>query len=166
MSEGKIFCTVTLEPFYQSFLREQYNQQERLIFDFPKNDDLRRWIEHSVTPPPDDFKPQVNKEDTFHIIIPYMEHKDPRTYNYLSRKKNVHFARRVRELFQMVMHRAIHLQTRDGLRKEEIIDNIMEDFNFLPENRDRIEREYSRYLQRIYNQRFQKKRKKSSQLTE
>jgi len=161
MSSG-IYTTVKLHPFYQQFLRGQFQQTEQ-VFQFPKGHDLLMRLEFFLAKAPADFKPANYGKQTFRIEIPYMEHKDPFYYNYISENKSVLFARRIREYFRDVIHEEIGRARRKGFTRSEIIYGLMEELHISPTYFDLMEKEYKRYLQAERSRRF-KKGKKTPQL--
>jgi hypothetical protein len=134
-----------MDPFYQQFLRAQFQCYDP-IFKFPKAHDLLLRLETFLSKPPASYRPKDYGEKTFRIMIPYMEHKNPEVYNYLSDSMQRHFERRVREYFRDLIHQHISVMRRGGFTRKEIIDTFMEDHNLDSRYYDRIEREHKRYM--------------------
>lgn len=155
-----IICTIKLDPFYQSFLLHQFGYSEFVpVFSFPKGHDLSTRFQFYLSKPPSGYKGEDHGKWSFKIEIPYMEHKNPKVYRYMSPKQQSAFQVRVRRFWQDVSHEIIGKEKRRGFLKEEIIQKLMEDFGFEEEHRDRIKREYSRYLQSERLRRFRSKKR-------
>lgn len=162
MSSG-IFTTVTLDPFYQQFLRGHFNDYD-IVFNFPKGHDLRLRLEAFLTPPPPDFvplKPAQYTDDTFLISIPYMEHKNPQVYFYLSEYKQKLFRRRITAFFKDIWHEYAADCKSDGFLKTEIAYMFLEDYYINYSYYERIIREYRRYLNAEKVKQYRKKIQKN-----
>lgn len=145
MSSGR-YVTIKLDPYYQVFLRAHFNQYEQ-VFSFPKSHDLLIRLEYYLSPVPKDFIPQPDTNaENFRIAIPYMEHKNPDYYNYLSEKAQSLFVSRIRKYYNIIIHEEISEARRKGFRKNEIVLKIMEDFTLTNFSEDRMKRDYTRYL--------------------
>jgi hypothetical protein len=156
MSSGR-YTTIKLDPFYQQFLRVQFNQNNP-VFKFPakKHHDLKIRFEFYLTPPPEDYKPANYRDWNFHIEIPYSENsiKHPDFYNYISENKNKLYANRIRNYYYDVIHEEFTRLRNKGFKKEECIICVMEDYNFEPKYEERVIKEYQRYLKRERDRRF------------
>lgn len=139
------YTTTKLDPFYQMFLRNQFQEFEP-VFKFPKATDLQRRLEVFLQKPPKDYRPQDYGEWTFKIMIPRMEHKNADTYNYLSKQMQKLFEDRVRSYFRDLMHNHISRLRRAGFNRKEIIIAFMEDYNIDMKYYDRIEKDHKRYM--------------------
>ncbi len=156
-----IYTKIKIHPFYQEFLRGQFHEYEP-VFKFPPRHDLLIRLERFLsTYPhnPDDVFAWNDKKETFLIEIPFMEHKDPFYYNYLSKQKNALFARRIREYFRDIIHEDIGKAIRKGFTRTEIIYSLLDEFNISPVYYDLMEKEYKRYLQAERVRRFRRKNK-------
>jgi hypothetical protein len=158
MASG-IICTMKLDPFYQAFLRSQFNVEEE-VFEFPKGHDLLIRLEAFVTRTPVNYRAQDYGENTFRINLPHMEHKNVLYYNYLSDKKQTLFATRIRNYYQAIIHEEISKQISKGFQKDETIICLMEDFNIPSKYEDRIKRDYSRWKLAESQRRFRRKNRK------
>ena len=160
MASSGVICTIKLDPFYQAFLFKQFGFSELApIFEFPKGHDLSLRFQFCLSRAPYKYKGEDHGEWSFKIEIPYMEHKDPKYYRYMSPTMQGIFHKRVRSFWKDVSHEIIGKEKRAGYEKEEIIEKLMEDFGFDERFRDRVRREYSRYLQAERNRRFRRKEK-------
>ena len=142
MSSG-VICTIKLDPFYQRFLKMQFDVHGP-VFCFPKGHDLGTrfqfylstgGIEKPEKPGPFDFK----------IEIPYMEHKSPLYYNTMSPNFQQKFQSRIREFWRDVSHELMGKWSRMGFTKEECIMKLIEEFGFTPDEEERVRREWKRY---------------------
>jgi hypothetical protein len=159
MSSSGVICTVKLDPFYQAFLFQQFGYSEHVpVFAFPKGHDLSLRFQFYLSIPPRSYKGEDHGAWTFKIEVPFMEYKNPNSYRYISAKQQGSFQKRIRSFWQDVSHEIIGKSKRAGFLKEEIIQQLIDEFNFSEEHRDRIRREYSRYLQTERNRRFKKQK--------
>lgn len=160
MSLSGIICTVKLDPFYQAFLFRQFGYaEESPVFAFPKGHDLSLNFQFFLSMPPRHYIPEDYGKWTFKIEIPYMEHKNPKSYRYISPKQQSSLQKRIRDYWQDISHHIIGRAKREGYQKEEIIQYLIDEFKFAEEHRDRIRRDYSRYLQTERNRRHRLNKK-------
>ena len=165
MASG-IYTKVKLHPFYQEFLRG-YFQQHELVFKFPKKHDLLTRLEQFVSIQPENRETDwISDKDcnAFLIELPYMEHKDPFYYNYISQNKSRLYAHRVREFFRDVYHEFVGRLERDGFYREEIIYIFLEEFHISPDYTDWLKKELYLYKKSLSARKHRKKRKKSHKL--
>lgn len=156
MSSG-IICTIKLDPFYQQFLRCQFQEFDP-VFRFPKSHDLSLRFQFYLSRTPIG-KPEKYVVDEFKIEVPYMEHKSPFYYNYMSPNFQQKLQSRIREFWRDVSHELMGIWSRQGFGKEDMVQKIVEDFGFLPEDEERIRREYKRYRACERQRRFYHKSK-------
>lgn len=156
MSSG-IICTVKLDPFYQQFLREQFQEYET-VFRFPKGHDLSLRFQFYLSLAPNN-QPEKYGESEFKIEIPYMEHKSPFYYNYMSPNFQQKFQTRIREFWRDVSHEIMGRWIREGYTKEEVVQKIVEEYGFTEDDEERVRREYKRYRETERYRRFCRKRK-------
>lgn len=155
MSFSGIICTIKLDPFYQAFLCRQFGYIETApVFAFPKGHDLSLRFQFYLSVPPRNYQTPDYGDWTFKIEIPFMEHKSANYYRFMSQKQQANFQARIRAFWKDVSHEIIGKEKRAGFLKEEIIQKLMEDFGFEENYRDRIRRDYSRYLQSERNRRY------------
>jgi hypothetical protein len=157
-----IYTTLRLDPFYQEFLRAQFNQWNP-VFTFPKGHDLLLRLERYLTTPPIDFKLIEFGEESFRVEIPYMEIKNPNVYFYLSDKKMKLFNQRTRDYFREIFHEEIRKYRSKNFNKNEAIICFMEDFRISERYEDRLIKAYNRYMEieRMRRFRCRQKRRKS-----
>jgi hypothetical protein len=158
MGTGR-FITVKLDPFYQEFLRGQFNWYDP-VFTFPKGHDLLKRLEYYLTVPPKDFKLDDFGEETFRIEIPRMEHKDPDCYTFLSEQKNKLFANAVRDYYRVIFHAEIGKAIKDGIPKSDMIFCLMDDYNISRDYEDRIIKDFDRYLKSERLRRYRRRNRK------
>lgn len=151
---------VSLEPFYQRFLRKHFNQPECEPFVFPARHDFSTWFAFAVNIRPENVSLEYYGENQFEVSLRNMEHKDPYSYNYISPHRQKVFRRMVHEYWQMRFHEAmtkIYLKCR--YNQIELIDDLKEEFGFIASDTDRLLKEIQRYYKREQLRRFRKKRK-------
>lgn len=156
MSSG-IICTIKLDPFYQQFLRYQFQEYEP-IFRFPKSHDLSLRFQFYLSRNPVGRADKYGSSE-FKIEVPYMEHKSPLYYNYMSPIFQQKFQTRIREFWRDVSHELMGRWCRDGFSKEDVVQKIIEDFGFTPDDEERVRREYKRYRETERQRRFKNKHK-------
>lgn len=158
MTSG-IYTTVRLDPFYQEFLRAQFNQWDP-VFTFPRGHDLVIRLERYLTQPPNDFKVKQNPfgDETFRIEIPFMELKNPAYYFYLSDRKMKLFQQRVRDFFREIFHEEIRKYRSKNFNKNEAIICFMEDFQISERYEDRLIKAYNRYIDLERHRRFRRRK--------
>jgi hypothetical protein len=157
-----IYTTLRLDPFFQEFLRGQFNQWDP-VFTFPKNHDLLLRLERYLTMPPHDFKVISYGDETFRIELPYMELKNPSVHFYLSDIKMKMFSDRVRDYFREIFHEEIRKYRSRNFNKNEAVICFMEDFRISEQHEDRLIKAYNRYMEieRCRRYRYRQKRRKS-----
>lgn len=156
MSSG-IFCTIKLDPFYQRFLRKQFDDFNP-VFNFPKGHDLSLRFQFYLSTK-SASKPDKYGIEEFRIEVPYMEHKSPLYYNYMSPNFQHKFQSRVREFWRDVSHELLGKWNRYGFNREECIQKLMEEFDFTPDDEERVRREWKRYRETERLRRFRNKNK-------
>lgn len=111
----------------------------------------------AYTPAPKNVKNRNFVERAFHIEVPYQEHKNPMVYNFLSDAKQQKFRSRVREYFEEIITDEIRKMKKEGLKRDEIVLFILEDFKIDDKYSDRVIRAYSRYMAAERQRRFRRK---------
>jgi hypothetical protein len=158
-----VFTSFKLDPFFQQFLRSYFDQSEELVFHFPKGEDLLRKLEVLLRPVPENYKPR--KHDwLFHVELPYMKYKDPRTHNYLSETSGKIFARNIRDFFETVFHEKVSEYRNAGFEYKDCVYIFMEEFHLPVSATDRLIKDFQRYRNRIRYREYYKKRKSKSVL--
>ncbi len=159
MALSGVICTIKLDPFYQAFLFRQFGYDSSdPVFSFPKGNELQKYFKEFLSIPPLAYRGEDHGGWTFKIEIPHMEHKNPKSYRYISEKQQGNFQSRVRGVWQLVAYESFKKDKLLGLSKNEIIQKLMDDFDFEEKYRDRIDREYSRYLLSLRLARYRKKK--------
>lgn len=152
--------TIRLDPFFQRFLRTQFEQKDDAVFVFPPRHDFNNLLSFLVQPVPSDYKTPDYKDWTFRILLPNMEHKNVQVYNYLSKKAQQTFSNKVRRYMNRMFHDELgEAVCRYGLTRIEAIDHLTDTFGFLPEDQDRLLKEYQRWRKAENMRRFRKKKK-------
>jgi hypothetical protein len=154
-----VVCRIKLDPFYQAFLRSRFEQKDIDVFSFPKGHDLSLLFQFLLKPKPSDPELIEPAEWVFGIDVPYMEHKNPFTYNYISKTRTIILASRIMRYWKMVSHDIISESRRKGMEKKEVIYFLLEELELSDDYMDRIEREYSRYLLEERQRKFLCKKK-------
>ncbi|HET6558081.1 MAG TPA: hypothetical protein VFG54_12250 [Prolixibacteraceae bacterium] len=156
MSSG-IICTIKLDPFYQQFLRCQFQEFDP-VFRFPKSHDLSLRFQFYLSRCPDGKQEKYGASE-FKIEVPYMEHKSPLYYNFMSHNFQQKFQTRIREFWRDISHELMGIWSREGFSKEDIIQKVIEDFGFGPDDEERIRREYKRYRECERQRRYKRRNK-------
>jgi hypothetical protein len=112
-----------------------------------------------LKPRPRDIEVIYPPDWGFKVYVPYMEHKNPQTYNYISEKRSVVLGSRIMRYWKMVSHDIISDARRRGMEKKEVVYFLLEEMDLPDYYTDRIEREYSRYLLEERQRRFLCKKK-------
>ncbi len=157
MASG-VFTSFKLDPFFQQFLRSYFDQTGDIVFSFPKGDDLLRKLEVLLRQVPDNYK-RRSHASTFHVELPYMRYKDPRTHNYLSETSGKIFARNIREFFEAVFHEKVNEYRNAGFEYKDCVLIFMEEFQLPVDSTDRLIKDFQRYRNRIRYREHYKKRK-------
>lgn len=152
---------IRIDPFYQRFLRVQLNQHEK-VFEFPKGHDLSIVFQFFVSKAPDDFQPPKPSDELLEVAIPYMEHKNPLVYNFISERSNTFLVTRIREYQRSVFHEEIGKRKQKGLHKDEIIWQLIDEYSLSESDYDRVSRAYSRYLNAERQRKYLGRQKKEN----
>lgn len=164
------YIIVRLHPLYQQFLKGWFDCFEP-IFSFPKRHDLLMALGTYTQKKPIDYiiKASNQKDDhEFMIELPWLEHKNPDTYNYLSENALTHFASNVRSYYRLQFHlRMSDLLIKKPLIKAEFkfdieacIDIWMEE-NFIdPAHRETIMKEFQRWRKNERQRKYRHKKRK------
>lgn len=158
------FIELRLDPFYQTFLRAHFQQNE-IVFEFPKAHPLVIKLEYLLSKNPPDFKPSPTDptdNEIFKIAIPNMEYKNADYYNYLSDKSKKHMVLAIKDFYKFIVNEEIIRARNKGIPKLMIVDKIIEDFNLTEFDPERISRAYTRFLKTEYNRRHYLRNKKSN----
>jgi hypothetical protein len=152
--------TIKLDPFFQRFLRTQFEQERDDVFVFPARHDFNALLAFLVQPVPSDYKTPDFGKWTFRVALPYMEYKNVNVYNYLSKKAQQTFSNKVRRYMNRLFHDELgEAVCRYGLTRTEALDHLVDTFGFLPEDYDRLLKEYQRW-RKAENMRRLRRRKK------
>lgn len=156
MASG-IITTVKLEPFYQQFLKSQFECNE-LVFTFPKGHDLQTALTLLLNKNPYGNAYPDYGTQSFRIELYYSRTKDIRIFNYISERAGNMFASKVHEFYGMVFHEfyAKHYRT---FNHKDIVYLWLEKNRFDESHYDRIERDARRYRKRNYDQTYLQKKK-------
>jgi hypothetical protein len=154
--------TVKLDPFFQRFLRAQFEQENDDVFVFPSRHDFNALLAFLVQPVPGDYSPPNYGDWTFRIALPHMEHKNVETYNYLPVKAQQTFSNKVRRYMNRQFHDELgEAICRHGFTRTEAIDYLAYSFGFLAEDYDRLLKEYQRW-RKAENMRKWRRRKRET----
>lgn len=156
------YCLIKLDPFYQAFLRARFNScglNSNGIFYFDKGHDLSLLLQFLLKPKPVEHKVQNYGASTFKLGIPFMEHKNSKTYCYLSEDRQMILVKRIMRYWKLVSHDCITEARRRGINKKDIIYMLLDEMDLPEFYSDRIEREYSRFLHEERNRKYFKHKK-------
>lgn len=161
MASG-VLTSFKLDPFFQQFLRAYFNQDADAVFSFPKGHDLLRRLEVLLRPVPDDYKPRRQSYQLFHIELPYMRYKNPRTHNYLSETNSKIFARNIRDFFKTVFHEKMQEYRNAGFDYKDCVFIFMDEYDLPVDATDRLIKDFQRYRNRIRQKEYYQKTKSQS----
>jgi len=99
------------------------------------------------------FKPSVqdNSKKTIHIILPFNNRKDVRSYNYLSEKSRIKFRNEVRLDFNFEFSRFLYREMKKGKQRSDIINAFKNKFKISEDDlkSESLYRHSSRLLKNI-----------------
>lgn len=151
-------ATLNLEPFFQRFLTAHFNKESGEVFSFPAKHDGNILLEHIVSKNPPGAKPQSYGENTFRVLLPYSEFKNPAVYNYVSETRQAIFRSWVRRYMNMLFHDRLTRSVKKlKLTRIEAIDDLKDEFGFLPCDTDRLLKEYMRWYKCENMQKYRRK---------
>lgn len=163
---SEITTTIKLDPFYQRFLCFNFPQEDGMpqkfgkAFEFPARNDFSTWIGFSVSRCPEDYRTPQYGEHEFRIRIPYLEHKNPEYFNFISEKRQRIFKRMVHDYMAMLFHDELKKAIdKFGYNRMEAIDHLQEEFGFTPDDYDRLLKEYQRWMKKRQMQRYRVKKR-------
>ncbi len=157
MASG-IITTVKLEPFFQQFLRSHFEQENELVFCFPKDHDLLKNLNLLLTNQPDREPAHEYGAETFEIELYYLRHKDVRQKNWVSETGAKYYAKTVRDYYAMLFHDFYASRYRRFGHKETVY-LWMEENGFDESAYDRIERDARRYRNRENQKNYRERTK-------
>ncbi len=159
-----ITVKIKLDPFYQEFLRKHFKKQTTNYFMFDKSSDLSIAFQALLIKPPSDYEPFDYGEESFEIEIPYNEHKDPYSYNYISKKANTILNSKIEAYFNSIFHEEVN-----KLRKppydftiQNAIYVFMTNYDLSPKYFDRLEKNHKRYRSAISSIKCRRKKEKKN----
>jgi len=156
MSGSGIYVVIKLDPFYQHFLREHFNQRDEIVFSFPKGHDLLKKFEILLTKYPLDKSQPDHGESKFMIEVPYMQHKNPYVYNYISETRNNILGATIKNFTKMIFHEHMNKYAKVGFQKKQCIEIFMEEYNIDPKYQDRLTKDYQRWIEAVCHRRKRK----------
>lgn len=155
------YYTVTkLDPFLQRFLCAQFDQKQGEVFTFPPRHDFNSLLTFLVQPVPEDYKTQDYGDWTFRVALPHMEHKNVEVYNYLSQKAQRTFSNYIKRYMKRLFHDELsEAICNHGLTRIEAIDHLSDVFMFMPQDYDRLLKEYQRWRKKENMRKSRRKRR-------
>lgn len=108
----EVITKIKLKPYLREFLIAKFGEEP---IRFPENSDLLALIHVLRIKPPkrDIVQDDVNTE----IVIPYQRlGRDPRTYNYLGKRAQMEFQKRVHTLFCITLMTTWRISSRGAIR--------------------------------------------------
>ncbi|WP_289054190.1 hypothetical protein [Carboxylicivirga marina] len=157
MASG-IFTTVKLEPFFQQFLRVQFEQADGEVFKFPKGHNLNSRLNLVLTREPFNFNGHHYGEYEFKVGLYYASDFDIRQKNYVSPRQARSFAGYVRDFHNMLFHE-FYARRFKLLGHKETVYLWMETYDFDESSYERLEREARRYRRKNINRKYYERTK-------
>lgn len=156
---------IKLDPFLQRFLMAQHSQADYArngkIFVFPLRDDFAILLCSLVSPVPCDYVVPDYGGWTFRVKLPFMDHKNVEVYNYMSKRSCVTFGNHVRRNLNVLFHSELSdVVYKKHFTRTEAIDYLADQFGFLPDDYDRLLKEYQRWIKNEQVKRYRKRKKK------
>lgn len=130
---------------------------------FPRSSNFNSILDVFLEKQP--MEPKLKTVSDFPILIialPYFEHKDIRSYNFLTSCKEQVLVKEIWKFFKITYRSEITKSLCLGLDRKDAIDLFMDKYDIPQENWDLLEKDFQRYLRLRQNSRFQKKVKSSS----
>lgn len=158
MASG-VLTSFKLDPFFQTFLKSHFQCGSDAVFTFPKGHDLLRRLEVLLRPVPENYKPSRSHPALFHVELPYMKHKDPLYYNYLSDTAGKAFARKVRDFYELVFHERMSELRNAGYEYKECVYLFQDEYDLPPESTDRLIKDFQRWRNRIRRKNIRKRKR-------
>jgi len=96
----------------------------------PKRHKLNKLLSFLLVKPPEDYNPfEKMSEPYLELIIPYFEKFNINTYNYLSRKSQRTFAKKVMDVFDIAFFEFVEPLIIDGIDKIDAVNLFIEKYN-------------------------------------
>jgi len=161
MSSG-ILTHIRLEPFFQTFLRKYFDNEDPTVFSFPNDHDLLRRIEVLLRSSPPSYRAPKETDLLFRIELPSMRHKNPLYHNYISEAAEKVFVREIRSFFNMVFHEKMALYRNAGFEYKDCITIFQDEYDLPAESSDRLIKEFQRWRNKIRKQKIRQKQAKGT----
>jgi hypothetical protein len=100
-------------------------------------------------------------ENLLIVALPYFEHKDIRSYNYLTHGKEQVFIKELWKFFKITYRAEIAKSICLGLERKDAIELFVEKYNIPLDSWDLLEKDFQRYLKLRQKTRFLRKKSSS-----
>lgn len=129
--KSRITATVKLDSRLKSFVLSVYGKEP--VY-FPKRDKLNSLLSVLLSKPPLDFKfTTLDPVNDLVIILPYFEHLNINSHNYLSDRSQRVFAKRIKTLFDVAFVDFIDKCFLDGIDRVDAVNLFIDKYN-LPDD--------------------------------
>lgn len=156
---SQIILRVKCEPYLVKFLETLYGPSP---ISFPKNSNFNTILDVFLDKAPFDYHEPEYGVNTLKIQLPYFEHKDIRSYNYLSPKKQTAFVKEIWKYFKITYRSEIAKCIVMGLDRQDAIEIFIEKYNLSLDCWDFMEKDFQRYLKLRAMRRLRRTNKNSA----
>jgi hypothetical protein len=130
---------------------------------FPRNSNFNAILDVFLEKQPPNSKPISSLETSSLVIrLPYFDHKDVRSYNFLSPTKENILIKEIWKFFKITFRSEISKSLCLGLDRKDAITLFMEKYDLPEDGRDLLEKDFQRYLRLRQISQLKKFRKSSS----
>lgn len=126
MPQNRITVQIALKPYLKAFLLSIYGGPEPLFF--PKKDKFSDLLAFLIAKAPADHVPEKRDPEKLQVILPYFEHINILSYNYLSEKSQVIFENRVSNRFWVIFEDFMDKCFQKNIRRSEAIALFIEKY--------------------------------------
>jgi hypothetical protein len=148
-------------PFYLvKFLEKLYGKSPVV---FPRSSNFNAILDVFLEKQPPDAKPISSLETSALVIrLPYFDHKDIRSYNFLTPTKESILVKEIWKFFKITYRSEISKSLCLGLDRKDAITLFMEKYDLPEDSRDLLEKDFQRYIRLRQISRLKKNKKSSS----
>lgn len=164
MSKSGIITTAYIDPFYQNFLKEMFDQRNSAVIEFPKNHILQKSLVLLLKPHPEipEFPDNYNKAWKCAISVPYSQEKDPYYFNYISKRGNNLLSSKIRDFYMIIAHDEMIKYRNQGYEHKDVVVLFMDQYNIDMKYYDRVLKDWQRFRNKFRQKKYRKKQHKSS----
>ncbi len=119
---------IRMKPYLKAFFLSLYPEQQEPIF-MPKRDKFNEALAFLLSKAPRDFnQAQISSKTDLRIMLPYFEHLNALTHNYLSEKAQRAFCRTVSTMFNYLFIDFMLANYSHGFSRNDGIDMFLEKY--------------------------------------